>query len=145
MDLLPPSGTAKGERVVSAPLLRHGRVIFTTLIPSNDPCKFGGDSWIMELAAGTGGRLDYSAFDLNDDSLFNTSDYVTVTLGGISQTVPVSGVASKVGIIKTPTVISAGEKEYKLASGTTGEIASVKEKGGGAGFGRVSWQELFAQ
>jgi type IV pilus assembly protein PilY1 len=145
LDLLPPSGTAKGERVVTAPLLRHGRVIFTTLIPSSDPCKFGGDSWIMELAANTGGRLDYSAFDLNDDDLFNASDYVTVTIGGVSQTVPVSGMASKAGIIKTPTVISAGEKEYKLASGTTGEIASVKEKGGGAGFGRVSWQELFTE
>lgn len=145
MDLLPPSGTAKGERVVSAPLLRHGRAIFTTLIPSSDPCKFGGDSWLMELNASTGGRLDYSAFDLNDDNLFNASDYVTVSIGGVSQTVPISGLASKAGIIKTPTVISAGEKEYKLASGTTGEIASVKEKGGGAGFGRVSWQELFAQ
>ena len=145
MDLLPPSGTAKGERVVSAPLLRHGRVIFTTLIPSSDPCKFGGDSWLMEINASTGGRLDYSAFDLNDDHLFNASDYVTVTLGGVTQSVPVSGLASKVGIIKTPTVISAGEKEYKLASGTTGEIASVKEKGGGLGFGRVSWQELLAQ
>lgn len=145
LDLLPPSGTAKGERVVSAPLLRHGRVIFTTLIPSSDPCMFGGDSWIMELAAKTGSRLDYSVFDLNDDVLFNNSDYVTVTLDWSSQTVPVSGVASKVGIIKTPTVISAGEKEYKLASGTTGEIASVREKGGGTGFGRVSWQELYAQ
>ncbi len=145
MDLLPPSGTAKGERVVSAPLLRHGRVIFTTLIPSSDPCSFGGDSWIMELVAHTGGRLDFSAFDLNDDQLYNISDYVTITIGGVTQTVPVSGVASKVGIIKTPAVVSAGEKEHKLASGTTGEIASVREKGGGVGFGRISWQELVPQ
>ncbi|MGQ9685816.1 MAG: pilus assembly protein, partial [Thiobacillaceae bacterium] len=145
LDLLPPSGSPKGERVVSSPLLRHGRVVFTTLIPSNDPCKFGGDSWIMELAASSGGRLDYSAFDLNDDNLFNSADYVTVTVGGTPMTVPVSGLASKVGIIKTPTVISAGEKEHKLASGTTGEIASVKEKSGGAGSGRVSWKELIGQ
>ena len=145
LDLLPPSGTAKGERVVSAPLLRHGRVIFATLIPSNDPCKFGGGGWLMELDAFTGGRLDYSAFDLDDNDLFNTADYVTVTVGGTPMTVPVSGLASKVGIIKTPTVIPAGNMEYKLASGSSGGIASVKEKGGGAGFGRVSWQELFAQ
>ena len=145
LDLKYPNTAAgeKGERVVSAPLLRHGRVIFTTLIPSSDPCKFGGGSWIMELAASTGSRLDHSVFDLNDDNLFNASDYVTVNLGGGSQTVPVSGLASRIGIIKTPSVISAGEKEYKLASGTTGEIASVKERGGGMGFGRVSWQELF--
>ena len=142
LDLLPPSGTPQGERVVSAPLLRHGRVIFTTLIPSSDPCSFGGTSWIMELDARSGGRLNETAFDLNDDNLFNTSDYVTVTLGGVSQTLPVSGVRSNVGIIKTPTVISAGEKEYKLASGTSGELASVRERGAGLASGRVSWLEL---
>jgi len=145
MDLLPPSGTAKGERVVSAPLLRHGRVIFTTLIPSSGVCGHGGNSWLMEMQAHTGARLDYSVFDLNGDDLFTNADYVTITVAGTSQTVPVSGQASKVGIIKTPTVVSAGYKEHKLASGTTGGVTSVKEKGGGAGFGRVSWQELFAQ
>lgn len=83
--------------------------------------------------------------DLDDNSLFSTADYVTVRIGGNPMTVPVSGLASKVGIIKTPTVISAGEKAYKLASGTTGKIASVQEKGGGSGSGRVSWRELFAE
>ncbi len=37
LDLLPPSGTAHGERVVSAPLLRHNRVIFTTPDPVQRP------------------------------------------------------------------------------------------------------------
>lgn len=81
--------------------------------------------------------------DLDDNDLFDTADYVTVRIGGNPMTVPVSGLASKVGIIKTPTVISAGET-FQLASGTTGKIASVQEKGGGSSFGRVSWQELFA-
>ena len=50
MDLVSPSGF-QGERVIANPLLRNGRVIFTTLIPDQDPCGFGGDSWLMELDA----------------------------------------------------------------------------------------------
>lgn len=150
MDLVPPSGTAQGERVISVPLLRHGRVIFTTILPSTDPCKFGGDSWLMELAATTGARLDYSAFDLDDNSLFNPFDYVTVTIGGQTITVPISSMrATDGGIFDTPVVISAGEIEYKLSSGTTkvsggteAAINVIKEKSGGSATGRVSWRQL---
>ncbi|NWG85937.1 MAG: pilus assembly protein PilC, partial [Hydrogenophilaceae bacterium] len=142
LDLVPPSGTAQGERVVSIPLLRYGRVIFTTLVPSSDACEFGGTSWIMEMDALTGGRLSESVFDLNSDTSFNATDYVTVTVGGVEITVPVSALKSTVGIIKTPTVVTAGTVEYKLASGTTGEISSTKEKSSTLGTGRVSWREL---
>ena len=44
----------EGERVVSLPILRNGRVIFPTLIPSPNPCEFGGSSWLMELDAVSG-------------------------------------------------------------------------------------------
>lgn len=127
----------KGERVVSAPLLRFGRVIFTTLIPSTDPCDFGGDSWLMELDAISGGRLSYSVFDLDENKLFDEGDYVNV-----DGEKAVSGQKSKIGIVKTPAVISAGEIEYKVMSGTTGEVQVVSEKGGKM-TGRVSWREIF--
>lgn len=143
IDLLPPSGAVEGERVTSVPLLRHGRVIFTTLVPSTDPCKFGGTSWLMELDASTGGQLTFSVFDLDQNAQFNSVDYVTVTVAGYGTiTVPVSGIRSKVGIIKTPTVISAGEREYKLASGTTGAVSTTREKGSTTVTGRASWREL---
>ncbi|MBI5936491.1 MAG: pilus assembly protein PilY [Betaproteobacteria bacterium] len=143
LDLLqPPSNTAQGERVISIPLLRYGRVIFATLVPSTDPCLFGGTGWIMEMDALTGGRLSYSVFDLNSDASFNNTDFVTVTVAGQEITVPVSAMKSNVGIIKTPTVVTAGTVEYKLASGTTGEISTTKEKASASGTGRVSWREL---
>lgn len=143
IDMLqPPSSTAQGERVVSIPLLRHGRIIFATLIPSSDPCSFGGDSWTIEFDAITGGRLNYSVFDINNDGAIDSSDNVTITVGGQTMTVPVSGVWSSVGITKTPTVVTAGTVEYKLASGTTGEINTIREKGASVGTGRVSWREL---
>ena len=136
-----------GERQVSRPVLRGGRIIFTTLIPSTDTCSYGGTSWLMELDAITGGRLKETPFDLNGDGLFNSGDWVTGTGDfdgdGTPETVkiPVSGKKSKEGIIKTPAIIGAGEKEYKYASGTTGNVEITVEPGGG-GAGRQSWRQL---
>ena len=69
MDLLEPSATTSiGERVVSAPLLRNGRIIFVTLIPippaqCTDICGHGSGvtSWLMELDGVTGKRLATTA------------------------------------------------------------------------------------
>ncbi|MEQ1667984.1 MAG: pilus assembly protein PilC, partial [Sulfuriferula sp.] len=132
MDLLqPPSATQQGERVVTQPLLRNGSVIFTTLIPSTDPCVPGGDGWLMELNAQTGARLDASALDLNGDKLFDAGDYVTITIAGVPTKVVVSGLKSTVGIIKTPAVVDTGTGvEYKFLSGTSGAVQSITEKGG---------------
>ena len=135
LDLSYPSGSLTGERAVSMPLLRHGRVIFVTLIPSTLPCLHGGESWLMEVDALSGGRLGESVFDLNQDDVFNQNDDVN--------SVPVSGLASEQGIIQTPGIIEAGEVEYKYTTGSTGGIGVTKEKGGsGAGKGRRSWIQL---
>jgi len=128
----------QGERVVSRAVLRSGRIIFSTLIPSPNPCEFGGDSWLMELNAFNGARLERSVFDLNEDGAFDEGDYVTLPSGEI---VPVSGKKSTVGIIKTPTIISAGEREFKYTSGSTGAIERTIERGAD-GFGRQSWRQL---
>lgn len=125
--------TYQGERVVSAPLLRAGRVVFTTLIPSTDPCSFGGDSWIMEVDLYSGARTASPSFDLNNDRSFSSSDSVNGVV--------VSGIRSKEGIVKTPAVISAGGVEYKYASGTSGNIEKIVEKGTAA-VKRTSWRQL---
>ena len=65
-----------GERQVSTPILRGGRIIFTTVIPSGDECSAGGDSWLMELDALSGSRLGSSPFDLNRDFAFDIEDFV---------------------------------------------------------------------
>ncbi|MGE0809333.1 MAG: pilus assembly protein [Immundisolibacter sp.] len=138
---------AAGERQVSRPVLRGGRIIFTTLIPSGETCSYGGTSWLMEMDAITGGRLKETPFDLNGDGLFNSDDWATATGDfdgdGTPETVrvPASGKKSKEGIIKTPAIIGAGEKEYKYASGTTGNVEITVEPGGG-GTGRQSWRQL---
>ncbi|MDD5033544.1 MAG: PilC/PilY family type IV pilus protein [Methylococcaceae bacterium] len=139
MDLLSPDKIPRGERVVSIALLRFGRVIFNTIIPSSDPCSAGGTSWLMEVDALSGARLGYTVFDLNKDALFNSKDYVSNT--------PVSGLASTVGITKTPAVVSAGEKEYKVQTGTNLSGANqgllITTEKGGIGKPRGAWRQLF--
>ncbi|MEX0872124.1 MAG: PilC/PilY family type IV pilus protein [Aquisalimonadaceae bacterium] len=132
---------ARGERVVSRALLRSGRIIFATLIPSADPCGHGGESWLMEIDAYSGGRLRYSVLDLNADGLFDDGDQVTVIIENAPVRVPVSGRYSGVGIIKTPAIISAGEREYKYTSGSTGRIEVITERGAD-GHGRQSWRQI---
>lgn len=139
MDLASPSAyAAAGERSVSLPLLRAGRVIFTTVIPSADPCLAGGTSWLMEVNAFTGGNLNYSVLDINDDGEFNNADRVACGAGLLCHA---GGKRSKEGIIKTPGIVSAGGTEYKYSGGSSGNILVVKEKGS-TKEGRMSWRQL---
>lgn len=135
----------EGERVVSVPLLRDGRVIFTTIIPSQDPCEYGGTSWLMEISSVDGSRLSVSPFDLNGDSAFNQLDYVTILIieGGVEKKIkiPASGKKSKVGIVKTPAVIKTKEREFKFTSGSSGDIEQQLESLNYRD-GRQSWRQL---
>lgn len=141
LDLVSPNNGAEGERVVAAPLLRGGRVIFTTVIPDPDPCAYGGNSWLMEMEAVSGSRLATSPYDLNDDGEFTDSDFVTVTINGVQVVVPVSGQRSNIGIIKTPGVISAGTKEFKYTSGSSGGLEDTAESTS-TFTGRQSWRQM---
>jgi type IV pilus assembly protein PilY1 len=134
-----------GERQVSTPILRAGRIIFTTVIPSGDECSAGGDSWLMELDALSGSRLDTSPFDLNRDFAFDIDDFVPLDPSNPdSPLVAVSGRKSKEGIIKTPGIISGcapGNIECKYASGSKGKIDTTIENAGNQK-GRLSWREI---
>lgn len=148
MDLLSPNTpNFRGEMQVSDSVLRNGRIIFTTLIPDADPCSAGGTSWLMEMNALTGGRLDDSPFDNNRDGQFTDSDYVTVTIDGVEIRVPVSGMQSEVGIAQRPGILSGDNAEYKYLSGTTASasgsnIQRAVENPGPNARGRQSWRQI---
>ena len=139
-----------GERVISAPLLRNDRVIFTTMIPDPNPCASGGTGWLMELSSLDGARLDQSPFDLNNSGTFDEDDYVTVTIPGSPEgdgepqtiAIPVSG-KKTLDITKTPAVVRKPKtnKEYKYSSGSSGKIEKTLES---AGYftDRQSWRQL---
>jgi len=141
LDLVSPVAGRQGERVVSTPLLRSGRLIFTTLIPSEDPCAFGGSGWLMELSAVTGSRLDYPPLDLNNDGQINELDTISAANSPTGQPIAPSGKKSEVGIIKSPGIVSAGEVEYKYTSGSSGQIEVLTEQGDDSR-GRQSWIQL---
>ena len=129
---------------MSVPLLRFGRVILTSIVPSSAPCEQGGYSWITEIDALTGARLSYSVFDYNGNGTFDASDYASYTSGGSTVSNPVSSKKlDSQGLLKSPTVISAGEVEYKVGSGTAGGIVVITEKGT-TGAPRTSWRQIFA-
>ena len=143
LDLISPSGTLLGERVVSTSLVIYDRVVFSTLLPSSDPCQPGGTSWVMELSAMTGGGTTDSVFDLNNDDTFDSND-------NLASGVAASGVKSSVGITKVPVWledVSSTGKAYKELSGTSGNIMTLKNKssataGGSGTVTRVYWQQI---
>lgn len=139
----------KGERQISASILRAGRIIFTTMMPDDNPCSAGGTGWLMELDARDGSRLAFSPFDVNDDGKFDEHDYIQATVdvngdGTVDENdrVPPSGVKSEVGIIPMPAILTSDDEEYKYTPGTTGDIQTTKENSGPGAVGRQSWREL---
>lgn len=141
----PNSGTT-GERMVVGPILRNGKAIITTLVPSTTSCDAGGSGWLTDLDALSGSRLSESPFDVNGDRNFTTGDFVTVVIGGVPTQVAVSSRKSQVGITPMPTVIAgAPGQEFKVTSGSTGGRESILENPGGApssGATRRSWREI---
>jgi len=150
MDLISPENGAEGERLVSAPLLRAGRIIFSTMIPDPDACGWGGSSWLMELDAVNGSRLDSTPFDINNDGVFDVDDYVQIyDTDGDGDVdlddayLPVSGIRKPdLGIIKTPGVVTCDNgAECKYTSGSSGNLDMVRESSDSP-TGRQSWRQL---
>jgi type IV pilus assembly protein PilY1 len=128
----------QGERVVSAPLVTRGLVVFPTLIPSSNQCTAGGTSNLFEVGALSGGQSGMAPFDINGDGVVNSQDQVVIN--GVAQYV--SGINLNIGIINTPTIIAATTVDYKYVSGSTGAMATVTDAGGNIGANKRSWRQL---
>ncbi|WP_199930393.1 pilus assembly protein [Sedimenticola thiotaurini] len=139
-----------GERVHQTPIIRNGNIIFVTATPSDDPCESGGTSWLMEVDAASGGRLQTTPFDYNNDGVFSIDDYVQASVdingdGSIDSgdVAPGSGIRiDNAGIYTTPAVVLHPDNvsEDKIMSTSTGAIESVREN---SGLNQVrSWREL---
>ena len=136
LDLLPTNveGSANasnfGERQISNAIVRNGRVIFTTLVPSSVECEFGGTSFLMELDFRSGGALEFPPFDLNQDGEFDGDDG------------DASGRASDVGIMPTVSILSDGAQDVAFGSGASGDIDVIQLSVGTEAYGRQSWRQL---
>lgn len=139
-----------GERAVTQPLLLDSRILFTTVIPSDDPCNNGGDGWLMELNAYNGGRLATSPFDVNGDGSFTSADFIA---GGSGTNVAAGGKKFS-GIPSAPSVLLGGSpaatpactgpkcKEQKLISTTDGAIQGQENNPQECSYCRASWRQV---
>lgn len=136
LDLIPDNieGSANvsnfGERQVTDAIIRGGRIIFTTLVPSSVECEFGGTSFLMELDFRSGGALEFPAFDLNNDGEYDGDDS------------DASGRASDVGIMPTVSILGNGAEDIAFGSGASGAIDVIQLSIGVESFGRQSWRQL---
>ncbi len=119
-----------GERQVSNAVVRDGRVIFTTLIPSQQPCDFGGSSFVMQVNYRDGGALGFPAFDLNGDGVFDEVD------------TNASGRMSDVGIVPTLSILSDSDRDIAFGSGSSGDVDVMELNTGTTASGRQSWRQL---
>jgi type IV pilus assembly protein PilY1 len=124
-----------GERIFQTPLLRNNRIIFVTATPSNDPCEAGASSWLMELDASSGSRLDTSPFDYDANGYFTSTDQVDFDVDGDDSLEQVGGSGIRIdnngdgsGIYTTPAVANLPDsKERKYLSTSLGTIEQINE------------------
>ncbi len=119
-----------GERQISNAIISNGRIIFTSLQPSQVECEFGGSSFLMEIDFRSGGALDFPAFDLNNDGEYDGDD------------TDASGRASDVGIMPTVSLLGDGAQDIAFGSGSGGDIEVINITVGNEAYGRQSWNQL---
>lgn len=126
---LRPGTTNTGERVVSDPQVLDDRVIFSSIIPNEDVCGFGGDSWITELDLYSGGATSFSVFDLNRDTYFNSTD---------------AGNARKIsGLAKAPVIMGqGGSNTGQTLTGTSDPSIRVDPINLNRTLGRQTWRQI---
>ena len=126
------------ERMVSTPVLRGGRVIFTSIIPSSVECSPGGSSWLNEVDWLTGGLLAVPPLDTNGDGKVNSSD--TLVQGR-----RLDSVASAPAIQNGPRRNGGDDPDppdHKMLNQSSGTIANVTEGGDPKQAKRLSWRQL---
>jgi len=123
-----------GERVFTNALLRDNHILFTTAIPSDDPCLTGGSGWLMCLNPENGGRPT-PCLDPSGDGIIDAAD--TLTIAGKSGQ-QVSGTKTE-GIAASPTmIVGSGSDRIFIENLPSSPRAS---RGAGEGQRRGAWSQ----
>jgi type IV pilus assembly protein PilY1 len=107
-----------GERVNTDPALANGVLFFTSNIPSTDPCKPGGKSWLTMLDFQTGAQV-------NDTEYKYASRYLGEAL------------ASRALLVRLP-----GTKAIIRKSDDTTDVIDAPRRPPSGVVRRISWREL---
>ncbi|MEP7312678.1 MAG: PilC/PilY family type IV pilus protein [Pseudomonadota bacterium] len=116
IDLVSPAGF-QGEMQVTDPVLRNDRVFFTTLIPDQDICAYGGSSWFMAMDMISG---------------VSAQAFPGITGAGISHN----------AILQRPAILSGAKSDHGYIPGSDAENFDPPIEAGPAAIGRQSWRQL---
>ena len=132
-----------GERMVTDPSIRSGRVVFNTLIPNTDPCGYGGSGWVMEVDVMTGNRYDTPTFDSNSDDTISNADLVNY-LGGTENTSgrAVASIPAAAGFLRAAVTAGQPPFENKYVNTSSGSVDVIGETAGIGTQGRKSWRQI---
>ena len=120
---------SEGERIIKDPLIREGRAIVISTIPTESPCSGGGNSFLYEIDACTGGRLLIPIFDTDFNYAVDTRDLINIGTEGAPVLVSPTGMGFS-GILNPPVILSGpNETEMKLFSSSSGAVEKVTEVG----------------
>jgi type IV pilus assembly protein PilY1 len=133
---------ATGERVVADARIRGGRVIFTSIIPTLDPCGYGGSGWILEFDVFTGNRLDSATFDTDNNGSLSDADYLVFGSRGGERN-NTSG--WRIGAVPAAPAFMGfrdgnANSEIKFVNTSDGTVVQKREAAGTGGEGRVMWR-----
>jgi type IV pilus assembly protein PilY1 len=141
-----------GERIVKDLLIRDGNAVVISLIPGDSPCDGGGNSIVHEMPFCSGGRLDESAFDINEDRRITTpEDYIEIEVDdpdnpGRKKTIEVppngkmyDGILHKPVIVGDPDEVNNRPRELKIFSSSNGTTQVMWERKEDIGF--YYWKE----
>lgn len=143
LDLVSPPSAAdadgyQGERVVTSPLVRDDRVIFTTLIPSNDECGYGGKSWLMVLDLLSGSKLTDAQLDTDGDGDVDAADNQNTS--GISNNADDAGIWSQAAGLRCLSDDCPADR--LLSSSTNGTLDERALRSIAGARGRQSWRQI---
>jgi len=118
----------KGEQVVASPVLRGGKILFTTHIPVGNECTPGQQGWLMVFDARSGAMLDESPLDFNGDGKRNDGN--------------AAGVGNLVNPFAPPTLLAAEGIDYLLSQDDSGAEVTSTGLSINMNDGRLTWREM---
>lgn len=128
-----------GERVVSEPTVRSNRVIVSSIVPSADPCSYGGTGWLIAVDAATGNRSDTATFDTDANGNANKTDFVMID--GVA--VPLNTSAVAFGSMPTsPTVASSSSTMIPAIVSLSDSGTGTAEMSKTLKSRRAAWEQL---
>ena len=122
-------------------------IFFNTVIPTEDPCEYGGTGWMMSVRIQNGGSSMTPVVDQDNNDIVDSGDTSDIDLGGDEGITAVGHSGKKVeddeGLPGGPAIIgdklfTRGSKEGEQPKDTA--LAPVTDSGP---VGRLSWEQLF--